>query len=204
MYKTFYRTYFANAICLKIFTNAYQQSCFTFCFAKTSMKFTEILFHKTLYTYSCLCLFLCMCICMCLCVFPHQLLATRPPPPPPPPHPLFADTCSYPSSCPPPLPPPPSGAPLIIHPGRDPKSPLEILEILSAEGADIPHTVMSHIDRTIFTEKDLMEVAKRGCYLEYDLFGVECSHYQVSDCAKQHGSAVCGGTAVVVCMLLCK
>ena len=204
MYKAFCRIYFTNAPCMKIFTNVYQQSCFTFCFTKTSMKFTEILFHKTLYTYSCLCLFLCMCICMCLCVFPHQLLATRPPPPPPPPthcSPIHVPT----------LPPAhhhslphPSGAPLIIHPGRDPKSPLEILEILSAEGADIPHTVMSHIDRTIFTEKDLMEVAKRGCYLEYDLFGVECSHYQVSDCARQHGSAVCVGTAGVVCMLQCE
>ena len=73
-----------------------------------------------------------------------------------------------------------SGAPLIIHPGRDPKSPLEILEILSQEGADISHTVMSHLDRTVSTEHDLLEVARRGCYLEYDLFGVECSHYQVS------------------------
>ena len=51
---------------------------------------------------------------------------------------------------------------------------------MSQEGADISHTVMSHLDRTVFTEQNLLEVAKRGCYLEYDLFGIECSHYQVS------------------------
>ena len=46
--------------------------------------------------------------------------------------------------------------------------------------ADLPRTVMSHIDRTLFSDDDLLEFAKRGCYLEYNLFGIECSHYQVS------------------------
>ena len=72
-----------------------------------------------------------------------------------------------------------TGAPLIIHPGRDEKSPMEILDVLEASGADISHTVMSHLDRTIFDNGKLLEVAKRGCFLEYDLFGIECSHFQV-------------------------
>ena len=72
------------------------------------------------------------------------------------------------------------GAPLIIHPGRKPESPSEILNILEAAGADISHTVMSHLDRTIFDEEQLLQFAKRGCYLEYDMFGIECSYYQVS------------------------
>lgn len=72
------------------------------------------------------------------------------------------------------------GAPLIIHPGRKPESPFEILNILEAAGADISRTVMSHLDRTIFDEEQLLQFAKRGSYLEYDLFGIECSYYQAS------------------------
>ena len=72
-----------------------------------------------------------------------------------------------------------TGAPLIIHPGRDQQSPSHILDVLEAAGADLSRTVMSHIDRTMFSDDALLQLAKRGCYLEYDLFGIECSHYQV-------------------------
>ena len=72
-----------------------------------------------------------------------------------------------------------AGAPLIIHPGRDQQSPSHILDVLEAAGADLSRTVMSHIDRTVFSDDALLQLAKRGCYLEYDLFGIECSHYQV-------------------------
>ena len=72
-----------------------------------------------------------------------------------------------------------TGAPLCIHPGRGEESPFKILDVLEAAGADISHTIMSHLDRTIFNHGRLLELAKRGCYMEYDLFGIECSHYQV-------------------------
>ena len=39
------------------------------------------------------------------------------------------------------------GAPVIIHPGRHPKAPEEIVRILQEAGGDISRTVMSHIDR---------------------------------------------------------
>ena len=39
------------------------------------------------------------------------------------------------------------GAPVIIHPGRHPKAPEEIVRILHEAGGDISRTVMSHIDR---------------------------------------------------------
>ena len=39
------------------------------------------------------------------------------------------------------------GAPVIIHPGRNPKAPEEIVRILQEAGGDISKTVMSHIDR---------------------------------------------------------
>ncbi|CAI9532983.1 unnamed protein product [Staurois parvus] len=41
-----------------------------------------------------------------------------------------------------------------------------------------PKTVMSHLDRTIFDEKKLLEFAELGSYLEYDLFGTELLNYQ--------------------------
>ena len=74
-----------------------------------------------------------------------------------------------------------TGAPLIIHPGRDQQSPSHILDVLEAAGADLSRTVISHIDRTMFSDDALLQLAKRGCYLEYDLFGIECSHYQVRE-----------------------
>jgi len=71
-----------------------------------------------------------------------------------------------------------TGAPLIIHPGRNEAAPMEIVEILKQAGADIAHTVMSHLDRTIFTDSKWDELAATKIYLELDLFGTECSYYQ--------------------------
>ena len=68
----------------------------------------------------------------------------------------------------------------MIHPGANKKAPFEILNVLEEAEADISRTVMSHLDRTIFDDEVLLKFAERGCYLEYDLFGTECSHYQVS------------------------
>jgi predicted metal-dependent phosphotriesterase family hydrolase len=72
-----------------------------------------------------------------------------------------------------------TGAPLMIHPGPGEEAPLEILDILEAAGADVNRTVIAHMDRTIFRDENVLRLARRGCYVEYDLFGVECSHYQV-------------------------
>ena len=35
-----------------------------------------------------------------------------------------------------------TGAPLLIHPGRDETAPLEIIDILDRAGADLSHTIM--------------------------------------------------------------
>jgi phosphotriesterase-related protein len=74
-----------------------------------------------------------------------------------------------------------TGAAILIHPGRDEHAPREILDILAEAGADIGRTIMGHLDRTIVDVDVLMEVARSGCYLEYDLFGNEDSHYPLSD-----------------------
>ncbi len=68
----------------------------------------------------------------------------------------------------------------MIHPGANEASPFAILDILEASGADISHTVFAHMDRTIQSNEVVLRLAKKGVWLEYDLFGTEVSHYQVS------------------------
>lgn len=70
-----------------------------------------------------------------------------------------------------------TGAPLLIHPGRDETAPLEIIEVLTESGADLNRTIMGHLDRTVFLHDTLRRIAESGCYLEWDLFGREESYY---------------------------
>ena len=70
-----------------------------------------------------------------------------------------------------------TGAPVLIHPGRDPSAPREILDVLAEAGGDIERVIMGHLDRTVFDDAETLELAKSGCYMEYDLFGSESSHY---------------------------
>ena len=70
-----------------------------------------------------------------------------------------------------------TGAPLLIHPGRDETAPLEIIEVLSEVGTDLGHTIIGHLDRTVFLHDTLKKIAESGCYMEWDLFGSEQSYY---------------------------
>ncbi len=70
-----------------------------------------------------------------------------------------------------------TGAPLMIHPGRQERLPLEIVDFIRREGADLGRTIMCHIERTIADRGVLFELAATGVYLEYDLFGLETSYY---------------------------
>jgi phosphotriesterase-related protein len=70
-----------------------------------------------------------------------------------------------------------TGAPLMIHPGRHERLPLEIVDLIRREGADLGRTIMCHIERTIVDPAVLLELAATGVYLEYDLFGLETSYY---------------------------
>ena len=73
-----------------------------------------------------------------------------------------------------------TGAAILIHPGRNERAPFEILDILAEAGADTGRVIMGHIDRTIHDMDTVLELAARGCYLEYDLFGWETSYYPLS------------------------
>ena len=70
-----------------------------------------------------------------------------------------------------------TGAAILIHPGRDPLAPSAIVDVLAESGADPANVIMGHLDRTLLDEDALLEFAKRGTYLEYDLFGWETSYY---------------------------
>ncbi len=73
-----------------------------------------------------------------------------------------------------------TGAPLLIHPGRNPQAPLEIMEIVRESGGDPTRTIMSHVDRTIFDNDTLDKLAETGCFIEFDLFGSETTFYPFS------------------------
>ncbi len=70
-----------------------------------------------------------------------------------------------------------TGAALMVHPGRDPKSPEEIVQEVDRCGGDLSRTIVCHIDRTCIERGWLRDMAESGCYLEYDLFGNESSFY---------------------------
>ena len=55
-----------------------------------------------------------------------------------------------------------TGAAILIHPGRNPRAPFEILDILEDAGADGSRVIMGHLDRTILDTATLLEFADRG------------------------------------------
>ena len=67
----------------------------------------------------------------------------------------------------------------MIHPGRNTSAPFEIIDILKSAGAKLEKTVIGHLDRTIFEIDDFVRLIETGCIAELDMFGDECSYYQV-------------------------
>lgn len=70
-----------------------------------------------------------------------------------------------------------TGAALTIHPGRDPQAPFEILDVIAEAGGDSRRTIIGHLDRTYHSFDRLQELARRGCYMEFDMFGLELAYY---------------------------
>ncbi len=71
-----------------------------------------------------------------------------------------------------------TGAPMNVHPGRHPLGPITAARLLVDAGADMTRVAFSHIDGRIRTREGRLELARLGCYLEYDLFGYE-GHFPV-------------------------
>jgi phosphotriesterase-related protein len=73
-----------------------------------------------------------------------------------------------------------TGAPLLIHPGRNERAPLELLEAVDKWGGNLSRTVMGHIERTVYDRGILNELIATGVYLNFDLFGHESSFYPLA------------------------
>ncbi|XP_066995883.2 phosphotriesterase-related protein [Anabrus simplex] len=69
--------------------------------------------------------------------------------------------------------------PVSFHPGRNPQAPFEIMRLFQEAGGKASKTVMSHLDRTLPQKDTLLEFAAMGSYCQFDLFGTECSQYQL-------------------------
>lgn len=85
-----------------------------------------------------------------------------------------------------------------FHPGRDAEAPFEIVRLYLEAGGKPDKCVMSHLDSkdtyicpvkysilsccvgTILDFPKLLEFAELGVYCQFDLFGTECSHYQLN------------------------
>ena len=70
-----------------------------------------------------------------------------------------------------------TGAPLMIHPGRARAAPMQIVELIGKEGADLDAD--DHVPHRAHDRRPavLLELAATGVWLEYDLFGLETSYY---------------------------
>jgi phosphotriesterase-related protein len=66
-----------------------------------------------------------------------------------------------------------TGAAISIHPGFHPDSAPAIVETLVGAGADPDRIIMGHLDMLAVDRGWLRELAQSGCYLEWDVFGVE-------------------------------
>jgi phosphotriesterase-related protein len=70
-----------------------------------------------------------------------------------------------------------TGAAVMVHPGRHPDAPAEILSVLLEVGMAADKVIIAHMERTILESNAVLELADTGCYLEYDVFGQETSMY---------------------------
>jgi phosphotriesterase-related protein len=73
-----------------------------------------------------------------------------------------------------------TGSPLMVHPGRDPVAPAEIMRELESVGADLGHTTIAHLERTVRNSNELVALARGGVWVSLDTFGLETAYYQLN------------------------
>lgn len=72
------------------------------------------------------------------------------------------------------------GCGVSFHPHREPAAPFEIIRRYLEAGGRADRAVMSHLERTLLKDEELLEFAKLGTYCQFDLFGLEVSFYQLN------------------------
>jgi phosphotriesterase-related protein len=73
-----------------------------------------------------------------------------------------------------------TGAPLMVHPGRNDGAPDEILSVLESARADLGATTICHLERTVSGPDQFVGLARRGIFLSLDAFGLETSFYPLN------------------------
>ena len=66
-----------------------------------------------------------------------------------------------------------TGACLSVHPGRNRQAPFDVIDILEQSGADLSRVIICHIDARVRDYEGRTHLLKKGCVLEYDLWGWE-------------------------------
>lgn len=74
-----------------------------------------------------------------------------------------------------------TGAALNIHPPRTADELHAVIDFIRTQGGDLARTIVSHVDRTLFTDDELARLADAGCVVEFDFFGIESSYYPFRD-----------------------
>lgn len=74
-----------------------------------------------------------------------------------------------------------TNAAISIHPGRDPGAPLLAASFVKARGGKLERTIIGHLDRTLFSEDEVLRLADTGCVIQFDLFGQENAYYRRAD-----------------------
>lgn len=74
-----------------------------------------------------------------------------------------------------------TGAAISVHPGRHETACAQILNVLGQNGADLSRVVLCHMDRTYPDGQGIEPLLERGATVEWDFFGVETSHYWMTD-----------------------
>ena len=73
-----------------------------------------------------------------------------------------------------------TGAPLMVHPGRNSAAPDEILAELTDVGADLERTTIAHLERTVSGAEQLVGLARRGIWMSLDCFGLETAFFPLN------------------------
>ena len=65
-----------------------------------------------------------------------------------------------------------TGAPLMLHTWLDPRDPPRILNIVEQEGVDLRRVIVAHADILTGNLPFVLQILKRGVYLEFDMIGL--------------------------------
>lgn len=68
-----------------------------------------------------------------------------------------------------------AGVSVMVHPGRHPDAPGEIIDVLSRAGLPLERVILAHMERTDRNVTRLRELLQRGMFLSVDVFGLETS-----------------------------